>query len=157
MRYQLSCSNLILTFNKFNHCIANLPWRKSVSSSLQFSMNDLFLLLSSQWLFDNHLEFFGSLANDTISRAKLPILITSLSFPHALKSFGEPDTTPEAKIAVLQEPFIKGIVNEMVQGKKIYTPYHLHDHWVVVCIDNGAQKVSYGKDDQHSIQSHEKR
>lgn len=109
-------------------------------------MDDIYLLLSDEWLNDNHINFFSSLLNNVASHAGLPILITSIPFPTALKPFKEMGgTLKDISKVVLQQHIIKEVLKKVDGEMKLYTPYHLHDHWVVVCIDRGNRVVSYGE------------
>lgn len=120
-------------------------------------MDDLHLLLSDNWLNDNHVDFFASLFNNAASCAKPPILITGLPFSQALKSFGKKGKSLKGVgEAVLQKGFIKEIVDKVGDGRKLYTPLYLHNHWVVVCIDKDKGLVSYGEYKQCPVQLHEK-
>jgi len=117
-------------------------------------MNDLCDLLSDDWLNDNHIDFFASFFNDIASNATLPILIAQLPFSRALQPFeelGRRLVREEVDKAVLERPFIKKILDGAEEGKKLYMPHYLDNHWVVVCIDKDEKVVSYGEYKQYSV------
>ena len=45
----------------------------------------------------------------------------------------------------LAQPFIEKIVGEVDKGKRLYTPFHLPNHWVVICADKEKKELSYGE------------
>lgn len=36
-------------------------------------------------------------------------------------------------------------MGEVDKGKRLYTPFHLPNHWVVVCVDKEKKELSYGE------------
>lgn len=56
-----------------------LPWISPIAAGLDFSINDLSLLLSDEWLDDNHIKFFTSFFGRIATENALPILITTLA------------------------------------------------------------------------------
>ncbi|KAF9642282.1 hypothetical protein BDM02DRAFT_3133190 [Thelephora ganbajun] len=112
--------------------LCHLPWTNPPSARLMFSMNDLPILLSDQWLSDTHIDFFATLFGSAATKNTPLILITTLAFPHSIML---PQQSRE---------FIDKIVDEVKEGKLLYTPFHLDSHWVVVCVDVGKKELSYG-------------
>lgn len=63
-------------------CISRLRWISPIAARFSFLIKDLCLLLSDEWLGDEHINFFVSCFEEVATKAALPILITNLTFPN---------------------------------------------------------------------------
>ena len=70
--------------NTINKWISFLPWTKPTAVRLAFSMDDLAVLLSGEWLGSRHIDFFASHFQQVANEAAMPFLITSLSFSESM-------------------------------------------------------------------------
>jgi hypothetical protein len=64
--------------------ISQLPWISPTTGRLGFSINDLFVLLSDEWLNDNHIDFFADLFGKKAAESTSKILITTLAFSRGM-------------------------------------------------------------------------
>ena len=72
--------------------ISSMPWMSPVATNLPFSLNDLPILLSNEWLNDNHLDFFASHLNGVVNTTVLNILITTLPFSNFMNGRSQVST-----------------------------------------------------------------